>query len=68
MSNIKHVVSIELYHASLIVITVDCNNQDRLHIIIIDMEIPSTQYNIAGLLDTIQNTPCESIHSNLKSI
>lgn len=33
-----------------------------------DIEIPSAQFNIARLLNTMENMPCESIHGNLKLI
>jgi hypothetical protein len=53
LSNAEHVVSIELYYGSFIIIS---------------MEILSAQFNISGLLDTIQDMPCESICGNLRSI
>jgi hypothetical protein len=68
LSNAEHVVSIELYYGSFIVITIDINNKEQLHNIIISMEILSAQFNISGLLDTIQDMPCESICGNLRSI
>jgi hypothetical protein len=68
VSNVEHLVSIELHHLSFIVITMDCDNQDHLHSIIIDMEIPHAKFSIFGLLDTIQNMPYESIRSDLQSM
>jgi hypothetical protein len=68
MLNVKHVMSIELHHKSFIMITVDCNNQDWLHSVVINPEIPGAQFNIIGLLNIIHNIPCEPICSNLKSI
>jgi hypothetical protein len=53
VSNIEHVVSIELHHLSFIEITVDCDNQDHVHSIVIDTEIPHAKFNISGLLDMI---------------
>jgi hypothetical protein len=68
MSNEEHVLSIEIHHGTFIVITVDSDSNNRLHSIVIDTEVPTAKFNIDGLLDTIKNTPCESIHENLKSI
>jgi hypothetical protein len=68
MSNEEHVLSIEIYHGTFIVITVDSDSNNRLHSIVIDTEVPTAKFNIEGLLDTIKNTPCESIRENLKSI
>jgi hypothetical protein len=68
MSNVEHLVSIELHHLSFIVITMDCDNQDHLHSIIINTEIPHTKLSIFGLLDIIQNTSYESIWSDLQSM
>ena len=31
VSNVEHVVSIELHHSSFIVVRMDCDNLDRLH-------------------------------------
>jgi hypothetical protein len=36
VSNVEYLVSKELHHLSFIVITMDCDNQDHLHSIIID--------------------------------
>jgi hypothetical protein len=68
MSNEEHVLSIEIHHGTFIVITVDSDSNNRLHSIVIDTEVPTTKFNIDGLLNTIKNTPCESIRENLKSI
>jgi hypothetical protein len=68
MSNEEHVLSIEIHHGTFIVITVDSDSNNRLHSIVIDTEVPTATFNIAGLLDTIKNTACESIRENLKSI
>jgi hypothetical protein len=61
MSNEEHVLSIEIHHGTFIVITVDNDSNNRLHNIIIDTEVPTATFNIAGLLDTVKNTACESI-------
>jgi hypothetical protein len=68
MSNEEHVMSIEIHHGTLIVITVDSDTNNRVHSIVLDTEVPIAKFNIAGLLDTIKNTQCESIRENLKSI
>jgi hypothetical protein len=68
MSNEEDVLSIEIYHGTFIVITVDNDSNNRLHSIVIDIEVPTAKFNIHGLLDTIKNTPCKSIRENLKSI
>jgi hypothetical protein len=68
LSNVEYVISIEFHHGTFIVITVDNDNQKQLHNIVINMEIPDAQLYIAGLLDTIQNMPCESIHVILRLI
>jgi hypothetical protein len=68
ISNEEHVLSIEIHHATLIVIMVDSDRNDRLHSIVLDTEVPTARFNIEGLLDTIKNTQCESILENLKSI
>jgi hypothetical protein len=68
MSNEEHVLSIELHHGTLIVITVDNDTNNRVHSIVLDTEVPTAKFNIEGLLDTIKNTQCESICENLKSI
>jgi hypothetical protein len=68
MSNEEHVLSIEIHHGSLIVITIDSDTNDFVHSIVLDTEVPTAKFNIEGLLDTIKNTQCESIRENLKSI
>jgi hypothetical protein len=68
MSNEEYVLSMEIHHGTFIVITVDNDMNNKLHSIVIDTEVPSTKFNINGLLDTIKNTPCESLRENLKSI
>jgi hypothetical protein len=68
MSNEEHVLSIEIHHGTLIVITVDSDTNNKVHSIVLDIEVPTAKFNIAGLLDTIKNTQCESIRENLKSI
>jgi hypothetical protein len=68
MLNEEHVLSIEIHHGSLIVITIDSNTNDFVHSIVLDTEVPTAKFNIEGLLDTIKNTQCESIRANLKSI
>jgi hypothetical protein len=56
MSNEEHVLTIEIHHGTLIVITVDNDMNDRLHNIVLDTEVPTAKFNIEGLLDTIKNT------------
>jgi hypothetical protein len=68
MSNEEHVLSIEIHHGTLIVITIDSDTNNRVHSIVLDTEVPTTKFKIEGLLDTIKNTQCESIRENLKSI
>jgi hypothetical protein len=68
MSNEEHILYIEIHHGTLIVITVDSDTHDRVHSIVLDTEVPTAKFNIAGLLDTVKNTQCESICENLKSI
>jgi hypothetical protein len=68
MSNEEHVLSIEIHHGTFIVITVANDSNNRLYNIVIDIEFLIAKFNIDGLLDTIKNTPCESIRENLKSI
>jgi hypothetical protein len=68
MSNEEHVLLIELHHATLIVITVDNNRNDRVHSIVMDTKVLTARFNIEGLLETITNTQCESIRENLRSI
>ena len=68
MSNEEHILSIEIYHGAFIVIMVDSDSNNWLHNIVIDIEVPITKFNIDGLLDTIKNIPCESVHENLKLI
>jgi hypothetical protein len=68
MSNEEHVFSIEIHHGTFIVITVDSDKNNKLYSIVIDIEVPTAKFNIEGLLNTIKNTPCESLHENLKSI
>jgi hypothetical protein len=68
LSNIEYVMSIELHYETFITITVDSNTQDQLHSIVIATKVPTSQFNIGGLLDTIGNTPCKIICDNLKSI
>jgi hypothetical protein len=68
MSNEEHVLTIEIHHGTLIIITIESDKNDRLYSIVFDTEVPIAKFNIEGLLDTIKNTQCESIHENLKSI
>ena len=68
ISNEEHVLLIEIHHAMLIVMTIDSDTNDRVHSIVLDTEVPIAKFNIKGLLDTINNTQCESIHENLKFI
>ena len=68
MSNEEHVLSIVIYHAMLIVITIDSDTNNRVHSIVLNTEVPIAKFNIEGLLDTIKNIQCESICENLKSI
>jgi hypothetical protein len=68
VSNEEHVLSIEIHHGTLIVITIDSDRNDRVHNIVLGTEVPTAKFNIEGLLDTIKNTQCESICENLKSI
>jgi hypothetical protein len=68
MSNEEHVLSIEIHHGTLIIITIDSDTKNRVHSIVLDTEVPTAKFNIEGLLDTIKNTQCESIRENLKSI
>jgi hypothetical protein len=56
ISNEEHVLSIEIHHDTLIVITVDSDTNDRVHSIVLDTEVPTAKFNIEGLLDTIKNT------------
>jgi hypothetical protein len=52
MSNEEHVLSIEIHHGSLIVITIDSDTNDFVHSIVLDTEVPTAKFNIEGLLDT----------------
>jgi hypothetical protein len=51
MSNEEHVLLIEIHHGTFIVITVDSDKNDRLHSIVLDTEVPTTRFNIEGLLE-----------------
>ena len=64
MSNEEHVLPIEIHHGTLIVITVDSDTNDRVYSIVLDTKVPTAKFNIKGLLDTIKNTQCKSIHKN----
>jgi hypothetical protein len=68
MSNEEHVLTIEIPHSTLIVITIDSDRNDRLHNIVLDTKVPTVKFNIEGLLDTTKNTQYKSIRENLKSI
>jgi hypothetical protein len=68
ISNEEHVLSVEIHHGAFIVITVDSDKNNKLHSIVIDTEVPTAVFNIEGLLNTINNTPCKALHKNLKSI
>lgn len=68
VSNEEHVLTLELHHDSLIVITVESDAQSKVHSIVLDLEAEHAKFNIDGLLDTIQNTQCESICDRLKNI
>ena len=68
MSNEEHVMSIEIHHATLIVIIVESDTNNRVHSIVLDIEVPTAKFNIERLFHTINNTLCESIPENLKSI
>jgi hypothetical protein len=59
---------VEIHHGAFIVITVDSDKNNKLHSIVIDTEVPTAVFNIEGLLNTINNTPCKALHKNLKSI
>ena len=56
MLNEEHVLSIEIHYAMLIVITVDSNMNNRIHSIVLNIEVPTAKFNIEGLLDPIKNT------------
>ena len=68
MSNEEHLLSIELHKDEFIVLTVESDTNKHLHNIMLDTFDPTPAFNINGLLDTIWNTPCESIRENLKTI
>jgi hypothetical protein len=68
ISNEEHVMSVEIHHGAFIVITVASDKNNKLHSIVNDTEVPTAIFNIEGLLNTINNTPCESLRENLKSI
>jgi hypothetical protein len=68
MSNEEHVLQIELHHNTLIVITVERDVDSKVHSIVLDTEVECAKFNMDGVLDTIQNTQCESIREKLKSI
>jgi hypothetical protein len=68
ISNEEHVLSVEIHHGAFIVITVDSDKNNKLHSIVIDIEVPTAVFNIEGLLNTINNTPYEALRENLKSI
>jgi hypothetical protein len=67
ISNEEHILSMEIHHGTFIVITVDSDKNNKLQSIVIDTEVPTAIFNIEGLLNTIKNTPCESLRENLKS-
>ena len=68
ISDEEHVSQIELHHGTLIVITVERDVDSKVHSIVLDTEVDCAKFNMDGVLDTIQNTQCESIREKLKSI
>ena len=56
MSNEEHVLTIELHHKSLIVITVESDANSKVHSIVLDLEVEPAKFNMKGFLATIQNT------------
>ena len=68
MSNKELILTIELHHETLIVITVESDTNNKVYSIVLDTKVQHTEFNIEGLLATLQNTQCESIRKKLKSI
>ena len=56
MSNKKYILLIEIHHSTLIIIMVDNVTNNKVHSIVLDIEVPTAKFNIEGLLDTIKNT------------
>ena len=68
LSTEEHVLTMELHHESLIVITVESEATKAVHSIVLDTTVPCATFNIEGLLATIQNTECEKIRDRLTAI